>query len=1285
MRPTFINSGHVTLLRWLRLAVVATSALALLPAAAHNVATDKVAIEAPAGAKAMQVQGRIDQIVVDNRITQETRVFKVLEAGDGQRYLLRTQVGIPALGTAVAVAGRAASQVMFADSVRALSAAEKAGSGLKTAPATTPGERTGILRQFHMDFPDGTSQFGFSLVPDSGRRTLVDLGYQLGVLQNGMRATVYGAVNPSGYLQVERILILAPPDETPKTELGDHRKDLAYLTSNYMVLPLKYPTSVGPAVYPADPATIAAVKSIVFGASPTQSVAEYYKDVSYGQQLLAGTVAGIPALPTPPTGWLQAAAVVPSGCGTSAGLDAILTSIETEGENTAAAAGYPGVNWNNYSGGILYVVNNISSCGWLGLGYIGFKRAYTNHSMTLSTIGHELGHNFGLLHAGSLDCGANVVAATGCSSAEYGDPFVIMGNQRTMHFSASQKLDLGYIGGGTVATHTTGSATYTLTPLELGGQPQYAIKVPTGSSKRTYWLEFRQPIGFDSGLSAYPNQGAQFRLSSPFDFVCGGCSNPGSDDTEFLDMTPGTASFTDGALLAGSSYTDPTYNITFDVLAFTPASGPTPASLTVKVTKSGLTATTTVVTSSGTPSVQNANVTFTATVTGSNVTGTVTFKDAGASIPTCTSLALASAAGNVRNVTCALTTLAVGVHSITAVYNGDAGNSSSTSNPFSQTVNAPPASTTTTLASSLNPSTVGASVTFTATVTGVAPTGSVAFTNGGATITGCGAATLSGSGNARTATCVTSALVQGARSIVATYGGNAGNLTSFSTTLTQTVNAAPPGNTTTALGSSANPIIAGSVVTFTATVTGNAPTGSVNFKSEAVTIGGCGAVVLTGTGNIRTAACSTSSLAAGTYSITGVYGGDGGNLTSTSAPITQTVNPVVVVATSTTKLTSDANPSIVGMSVTFTATVAGAAPAGAVKFTDNGTNLPGCAAIALTGSGNTRTAACIANALPQGTRTIVATYAGDAGNTSSTGGLTQTVNAASGSATVVTNPYGAVNVTGGTLSGAIIFNLQPTATIQLGSNPGSPGSYIEIDFVGLNVGAGGVFTFVSGAPGQTVRVVDANQSGTAIAGALRAVGGNGAPPPTIVVKNGNGINVYAGGSISGPSGLVLDSLGATFNVGQNIFNGGTIDGGSSLELLGANINGSGAFKGNAITLRTFGSANNPANGAYFLLNGLQLHPGSGNAIAITLNAYGSAPQAINVQAYGNVTAIDAVGMARRDHCAAQQCGGAPRPGARGRAARPFVRGRQPHRAVQWFAHPGGRQHQRLCFSRRYCA
>ena len=73
-----------------------------------------------------------------------------------------------------------------------------------------------------------------------------------------------------------------------------------------------------------------------------------------------------------------------------------------------------------------------------------------------------------------------------------------------------------------------------------------------------------------------------------------------------------------------------------------------------------------------------------------------------------------------------------------------------------------PTATTTTLVSSPNPSTVGASVMFTATVNGSAPSGTVAFTADGTPISGCGAVGFSGgTANAPTATCSTSGLSAG--------------------------------------------------------------------------------------------------------------------------------------------------------------------------------------------------------------------------------------------------------------------------------------------------------------------------------------------------------------------------------------------------------------------------------------------------------------------------------------------------------------------------------------------
>src|SRR5438128_9368562 len=90
--------------------------------------------------------------------------------------------------------------------------------------------------------------------------------------------------------------------------------------------------------------------------------------------------------------------------------------------------------------------------------------------------------------------------------------------------------------------------------------------------------------------------------------------------------------------------------------------------------------------------------------------------------------------------------------------------------------------------SSANPSTVGVNVTFTANVSGNAPTGSVNFTDGGSTLTGCGAVALSGVGNTRTATCSSSALSTGTHSIVASYAGDTGNSGSVSAALSQVVN-----------------------------------------------------------------------------------------------------------------------------------------------------------------------------------------------------------------------------------------------------------------------------------------------------------------------------------------------------------------------------------------------------------------------------------------------------------------------------------------------------------------
>jgi hypothetical protein len=277
------------------------------------------------------------------------------------------------------------------------------------------------------------------------------------------------------------------------------------------------------------------------------------------------------------------------------------------------------------------------------------------------------------------------------------------------------------------------------------------------------------------------------------------------------------------------------------------------------------------VVSSKNPSTYGQAITFTATVTSGEGTpgGTVTFKAGTTSIGTGT---LSSGKASLT-----ISSLGGGTHSITAVYDGTSNFAGSTSPAITQTVNK--AATTSTVTSSIHPSSYHQSVTFTAKVTstGGTPAGTVTFKNSGVAL---GTVTLNASG---VATLSTNALTVGSHLITVVYAGNVNFITSTSSAFTQVVNKA---STTTAVVSSKNPSTHGTSVTFTATITpafGGAATGTVTFKNGTATMG-------TGTVNASNkASFTTSALAVGTHSITAVYPGDTHFTTSTSPILKQVV------------------------------------------------------------------------------------------------------------------------------------------------------------------------------------------------------------------------------------------------------------------------------------------------------------------------------------------------------------------------------------------------------------
>ncbi len=160
---------------------------------------------------------------------------------------------------------------------------------------------------------------------------------------------------------------------------------------------------------------------------------------------------------------------------------------------------------------------------------------------------------------------------------------------------------------------------------------------------------------------------------------------------------------------------------------------------------------------------------------GGTATGTVKFLH-GSDV-----LGTATLAGNVATLT--LTNLAIGTTHINASYAGDANVNSSSSSALGQVINK--AVTSLTLTSSSNPSTHGSLVTFSVHAhqdSGPRPTGTITFKDGATTI---GTATIDVSGNA---TFSTSTLSVRTHSITASYPGNANDLSSTSSVLSQVVN-----------------------------------------------------------------------------------------------------------------------------------------------------------------------------------------------------------------------------------------------------------------------------------------------------------------------------------------------------------------------------------------------------------------------------------------------------------------------------------------------------------------
>jgi uncharacterized repeat protein (TIGR01451 family) len=285
-------------------------------------------------------------------------------------------------------------------------------------------------------------------------------------------------------------------------------------------------------------------------------ISPYYFQSSYGLTTLANTVS-VQVYRMPQT----AAAYAASQTGNE--------QLHADAE-AAAAADYNLANFDR----LVVLFSNLSGfpnsvINYGGLAEVVGKRAWLNGEFDFRVVTHELGHTYGLLHAGLWQVDdADPISPSG-SIIEYGDDFDTMGanfaNDPRTDFNPYYKNILGWIPdykvqvaetNGTYRLYAFDTANY----IEATNNPILAIKF-VKDTQRTYWIGARRNFANNELM----HDGAYIIWG--FDSVGGGSG--GGFQSGLLDMTtPGTAPGAnvaddyDAALGVKTKFSDPSLNLT---------------------------------------------------------------------------------------------------------------------------------------------------------------------------------------------------------------------------------------------------------------------------------------------------------------------------------------------------------------------------------------------------------------------------------------------------------------------------------------------------------------------------------------------------------------------------------------------------------------------------------------------------------------------------------------------------------------------------------------------------
>ena len=244
----------------------------------------------------------------------------------------------------------------------------------------------------------------------------------------------------------------------------------------------------------------------------------------------------------------------------------------------AKAAGYDTANYDRD----VVALTSVPGFSWGGLGYVGGKGVWVQ-SYGVGVTAHELGHNFGLLHANFWNTLTNASGIGPGANLEYGNIYDTMGSGGVAQFNSCHKKALDWLTADAVQSITT-NGVYRIYPFDVPASQRVDGRTYAGVVRkdglRYYWMEFRQQYTANPWLengvllewSPWPNSngGAQMVDTTP------GSPNPNDNSSREDAAVVVGRTFNDNAagvhittLQRGATGTDPWLDVQVNIGAFT--------------------------------------------------------------------------------------------------------------------------------------------------------------------------------------------------------------------------------------------------------------------------------------------------------------------------------------------------------------------------------------------------------------------------------------------------------------------------------------------------------------------------------------------------------------------------------------------------------------------------------------------------------------------------------------------------------------------------------------------